>query len=128
MILKYTEVIKEKGFKVHPINEISYLHYREHVDNNNNKHYSPSLVRHFVDMELDLMQKVKPDIVIGHNRQTLYISTKLAQIKYIALTVASIGKHYNYKYFVPENHFLSRLISPIIDINKILPSFICSLK
>lgn len=64
---KFTAVLKEKGFHVEPINEISYLQYRRHVDENNVDFYSESLIHHFIDVELDLIRKINPDVIVSNN-------------------------------------------------------------
>ncbi len=117
---KYVPIIKEKGFPVLKINEISYKQYREHIDNNNLDFYNRHLIRHMVDMELDIISEVEPDVVVQHNRQTVYISSKVAGKPLVALTVACLTKYYGDRYYIPDNHPISKLL-PFIDLNKILP-------
>ncbi len=118
---KFTFIIKKKGFTIHDIPEISYMHYREYLDKNSMDYYSQHVVRLLVDYESSLIEKLQPDIVVGHNRPSLYISSKLTDVKYINLTVASLTEYYNQKIYIPENHFLNKVI-PLIDSNKIVPS------
>ncbi len=118
---KYTQILLEKGFEVVSIDEVSYTYYRENVDHNSMQFYSKELVRFMVDAEVQLIQKENPDLIIGHNRPTLYISSKLARKKYINITVASLTNFYDFEYFAPNNHPLNKYF-PIGDINRLLPA------
>lgn len=117
---KYTFIIKEKGYKVHDVPEISYLHYRQYLDKNRLDYYNEHAIRIFVDYEVNLIKELNPDIVVGHNRPSLFISTKLTQKKFVNLTVASLTRYYDQPFYIPENHILNRIM-PFIDVNKIVP-------
>ena len=117
----YTFVIEEKGYKVHDVPEISYMHYREYLDKNRMDYYDEHLIRAFVDYEVSLIEELDPDIVVGHNRPSLYISTQLTKKKYVNLTVGSLTRFYNQHLYIPENHALNRFL-PFINANLILPN------
>lgn len=120
---KYTQVLVEKGFEVVPINEISYLQYRKHVDENNVDFYSESLITHLVEKELEIIEEIKPDIIVTNNRPTIKISSQLANIKLVTIVIPTLTKYYNHRYYVPENHFLNKIL-PVKDVNTILPESI----
>ncbi|MBK7762348.1 MAG: glycosyltransferase family 1 protein [Bacteroidetes bacterium] len=120
---KYTHVLIQKGFKVIPINEISYIQYRKHVDQNNVDFYQEGLINHLVDMELDVIREINPDIIVTNNRPTLIISAKLAKKKLITIVIPTLSYYYNHRYYVPENHFLN-IIYPFGDVNKVMPNSI----
>jgi UDP:flavonoid glycosyltransferase YjiC (YdhE family) len=117
---KFTQVLVDKGFDVVPINEISYLQYRRHVDQNNVDFYSESLIHHFVDVELDLIQKVKPDVIVSNNRPTIKLSAQIAQKKMVSIVIPSLTRYYDSPYYIPENHFLNTLY-PFGDSNQLIP-------
>lgn len=117
---KYTHILKEKGFEVHPINEISYLQYRRHVDENNVDFYQTSLIHHFIDKELDLIREINPDVIVSNNRPTIKISSQLADKKLITIVIPALTRYYYHDYFIPENHFLAKLY-PFGDVNQITP-------
>jgi UDP:flavonoid glycosyltransferase YjiC (YdhE family) len=117
---KYTEVLRQKGFHVVPINEISYLQYRQHVDENNVDFYQTSLIQHFVEKELELIEAINPDVIVTNNRPTIKISAQLAQKKLVNIVIPTLTRYYNHRYYVPENHFLNTLY-PFGDVNKVTP-------
>ncbi|HPI55646.1 MAG TPA: glycosyltransferase [Chitinophagaceae bacterium] len=117
---KYTHILKEKGFEVFPITEISYLQYRRHVDENNVDFYQTSLIHHFIDKELDLIREVDPDIIVSNNRPTIKISAQLAGKKLVTIVIPALTRFYYHDYFIPENHFLATLY-PLGDVNQITP-------
>jgi UDP:flavonoid glycosyltransferase YjiC (YdhE family) len=123
---KYTHIIREKGFPVYPINEISYHQYRRHVDNNNVDFYECALVEHFVDMEMELIQQLKPDVIVTNNRPTIKISAERTNTKVVTIVIPTLTKYYNYDYFIPENHFLNT-IYPFGDANAIMPQSLIQL-
>ncbi len=118
---KYINVIKEKGYKLHKISEISYKQYRSHVDNNNVDFYCNHLVRHIVDEEVNLINKIKPDLLVHNNRPTLKISSQVTKKKLVSIVIPTLVRYYDYRFFIPDNHFLNQLI-PFVDVNRILPS------
>ncbi|MBL7766678.1 MAG: hypothetical protein JNJ58_11320 [Chitinophagaceae bacterium] len=117
---KYTNVLVDKGFPVLPINEISYHQYRRHIDNNNVDFYEPGLIHHLIDKEIELIEQVQPDIIVSNNRPTIKITAQLMQKKLISIVIPSLSRHYGHKYYVPENHFLNKIL-PIDDVNKVMP-------
>lgn len=117
---KFTAVLKEKGFHVEPINEISYLQYRRHVDENNVDFYSESLIHHFIDVELDLIRKINPDVIVSNNRPTIKLSSQIAGKKMVSIVIPTLTRYYAADYYIPENHFLNTLY-PFGDSNAIVP-------
>jgi UDP:flavonoid glycosyltransferase YjiC (YdhE family) len=120
---KYTNVLIEKGFEVIPINEISYLQYRTHVDENNVDFYTESLITHLVEKELEIIEEINPDIIVTNNRPTIKIAAQLANKKLVTIVIPTLCKYYNHRYYVPENHFLNKIL-PVSDINTIMPKSI----
>lgn len=119
---KYTHVLEQKGFEVKPINEISYAQYRRHVDRNNVDFYAPALIHHFIDQERNLIDAVKPDLIVTNNRPTMKITTQLAQLPMATIVIPALTRYYNHHYFIPENHFLNTLY-PFGDVNKVTPAW-----
>lgn len=117
---KYTHVLKDKGFEVHPINEISYTQYRRHVDNNNVDFYDEGLIHHLVDKDLELIEKVKPDVIVSNNRPSIKISAQIANKKLVTIVIPSLTRYFGHRYYVPENHFLNKIL-PVRDVNTIMP-------
>lgn len=117
---KFTQVLIDKGFDVLPINEVSYLQYRRHVDENNVDFYSESLIHHFVDTELDLIRKVNPDVIVSNNRPTIKLSSQIAGKKMVSIVIPTLTRYYGHHYYIPENHFLNTLY-PFGDSNAIIP-------
>ncbi len=120
---KYSFVIKEKGFVLHDVPEISYMHYRKYLDQNRMDYYEKHLVRLMVDYEVDMINELKPDIVVGHNRPSLYISTKLTKKPFVSMTVASLTNYYDQRIYIPENHPLNKII-PLVDVNSLVPAIV----
>lgn len=117
---KYTHVLKDKGFEVHPINEISYTQYRRHVDNNNVDFYDEGLIHHLVDKDLELIEKINPDVIVSNNRPSIKISSQIANKKLVTIVIPSLTRYFGHRYYVPENHFLNKIL-PLRDVNTIMP-------
>lgn len=120
---KYTNVLKEKGFTVYPIEEISYEVYRKHVEKNNVDFYTIEVVKRLVNLELEIIQKINPDVIVTNNRPTVKISAQIAKKKMVTIVIPTLTKYYGYQYFIPENHFLYKMF-PFGDINKVVSSSI----
>jgi len=117
----YTNVLVEKGFEVMPINEISYHQYRKHVDENNVDFYQEALIHHLVDKDLEVINKVNPDVIVSNNRPSVKISAQLAKKKLVTIVIPTLTRFYNHQYFIPENHFLNTAY-PFGDVNGVTPA------
>lgn len=102
--------------------EIPFNKYREKVDSGSLGIHTYESAKFFIKEELALYEKIKPDLVITQGRVTVPVSTKIAKIPSISITVPVLTEYYNYPKKIPESlsiAFLSKipLVSKIVGDN-----------
>lgn len=153
-ILKWIELIDLKKYKVYlasradlknlatdaditfiPINCISAELFATIVDKGNPIYDKQTFSDH-VEEDIQVMEKIQPDLVIGDFRHSLTVSCRLKKIRYINMTNACWSPHIKLKSPMPEapiirlvgpriyNIFLSPIIDIILKINFFKMAFI----
>lgn len=67
-------------------------------------------VEKYIDAEVELIEKILPDVIIGDFRLTLSISCKLKRVPYVALLNAYWTNYYAIPFTAPESLFITRLL------------------
>ncbi len=65
--------------------------------------YSADTLEGYVLKDLDIIEQVAPDVIIGDFRLSLSVSARLAKIPYLALSNIYWSPYYHSRYPVPEN-------------------------
>lgn len=98
---KYHQFIK--GFKLEHLECISEQRFSNAIDKGFPM-FNQAILEGYIKDDLKLIDKIKPDILIGDFRLSLLISSKLTHIPYINLTNAYWSDNLNIKYRVPDSN------------------------
>lgn len=102
----YISLAKQMGFKTEKLIEVDFDRYRKVIDSGNiNFHDEKSLNVH-LPLELALMKKIKPDLVVTQARTSTILSCTILDIPYISLTVSFLTEYYDLPYEIPETFSL----------------------
>ena len=64
--------------------------------------YSPEVLERYVDDDLELIERLKPDLIVGDFRLSLSVSARLRNIPYAAISNTYWTTHSNNTYTVPQ--------------------------
>lgn len=109
-----SKIIKAEGFEHYLIPEISPKESLDKTRKLKPNFYSLVKIKQFVNAEIKLYKKVKPDVVISDTRLTTKVSTKIAKIPLITINNANVTKYYDYS--------KARFPIPIFFLNEFIPS------
>ncbi|MEI7579415.1 MAG: glycosyltransferase [bacterium] len=116
---KFLNYASAAGFKVIPLIEVDFKVYREFVDRGNLTFHNEKSIRQHVKAELELYERVKPDLIISQGRTTVALSAQIAKIKLINVSIAFLTKYYGLKVEMPET-FSAYFLTQIPIIGKII--------
>lgn len=106
---KFTPFIISNGFKVYPVVELSRDIYISYVHNSNLGFHTEASIEYFINEELKLFNKIKPDLIVDIFRPTIYISCKIAHLPRVHIANSILTKYYHGKLSIPETHWLSNI-------------------
>lgn len=78
--------------------------------------YSAKIVREQVAEDLELLEQVKPDLVVGDFRLSLQISARLFKVKYLNITNVTWHPDANIPRLAPDSPTTSLLGNPLADL------------
>lgn len=102
----YIKLAKTSGFKVIKLIEIPFKQYRKVIDSGNINFHNKTTLGEHVKEELNLLKKLKPDLVITQGRTSTIIGCRILNIPYISLTVSFLTEYYDLPYEIPETFSL----------------------
>ncbi len=118
-----TSFIRDEGFEVHPIYEPDPDLLFNNIRNKKIKFIDNHIIDHMIESDLQLFNKIKPDLVITDGRFSAMVSTQIAGVKHISIVNASSTSYRAIPYFpilkgdkvdqYPPVSFLPRLLNPI---------------
>ena len=98
-----------------PLPEFKRAVYEKKVKNNNFFIYSRKTIENFVRAELELYDKVKPDLIVFDTRITAKISSQIAKIPVISVNNVDVTRYYDYsKTKFPATTSLEKFLPPKI--------------
>jgi len=99
--LKYQNLIESIGIVFQPLASIPAELFSDIVDKAN-PIYSESVFNSHIDEDLKIIEKVKPDIVVGDFRHSLSVSCRLSKVKYVNITNAYWSPEIVSRFPIPE--------------------------
>lgn len=85
--------------------------YERTIKNNNWNIYTTSIIERFVKAEIDLINKVKPDLIVSDLRITAKISSKIAKIPLISVANVNATRYYDFSRIkIPYKSYLGNLL------------------
>lgn len=101
-------LIEREGFRVHPLIEVLQQDWKE-VEAEARGHRdmvrSADQVRDFVREEIQLFERLRPSLVIGDHRYTVFTSTEVARVPLVAITNAFYTRYSSLKIGAPKALF-----------------------
>ncbi|MCJ7739853.1 hypothetical protein MUP32_00865, partial [Candidatus Microgenomates bacterium] len=108
-------LLEKEHFPFFPLPEFKRAVYERKVKNNNFFIYSRKTIETYVRAELDLYDKVKPDLVVFDTRITAKISSQIAKIPVISVNNSDVTPYYDYsKTKFPATTSLEKFLPPRI--------------
>lgn len=118
-----TSFIQDEEFEVHPVYEPDPDLLFNNIRNKKIKFIDNDTLNQMIESDLQLFNKIKPDLVITDGRFSAMVSTQIAGLKHIAIVNASSTSYRAIPYFpilkgdkvdqYPPVNFLPRLLNPI---------------
>jgi len=129
-------IIERAGFRVHPVVEFLQQDWKQ-VEDAARTHRamvrSAGQVRRFVEEELDLFETLRPSVVIGDHRYTLFTSTQVARVPFVSITNAFYTRYSSLRVGAPKalfpvyhHHPALALFHPLVAtlVGPLVPHFI----
>jgi UDP:flavonoid glycosyltransferase YjiC (YdhE family) len=106
---RYLELAAAEGFPVFALPEIPLDEYRVKTEKGEMNYLSRRQIIEFVRCEIELIRRLKTDLVIDTFRPTTYLSTRILKVRRMPLTLACVTRYYDEPLVIPETHFFSFL-------------------
>ena len=108
----YHWLLKDFGGSAHALDSIDSAQFLRSLAQGRPLYDVQTLERYVAD-DLDLLKRVRPDLVVGDFRLSLSISARLAHVPYLAISNAYWSPYIRQRYPIPE-HPLAKLFGPRI--------------
>ena len=105
-------LLKDFGGSVHALDSIDSAHFLHSLAKGRPLYDVQTLERYVAD-DLDLLKRVRPDLVVGDFRLSLSVSARLAHVPYLTISNAYWSPYVRQRYPIPE-HPLAQLFGPRI--------------
>jgi len=89
-------ILQKENLPCYPLPEFERSVYERKIKNNNFFIYTRSVIKKFVLAELELFNRVKPDVVVYDVRITAKISTQIANIPCVSVLNADMTPYYDF--------------------------------
>lgn len=106
---KFVKVATNEGYNTFHLPEIPFDKYRKYVDHANLGMHNYKSLKTFVESELLLYNKFKPDLIITQARLSVPVSAKIANIPLISVTVPFLTEYFDFPKWIPETLNISFL-------------------
>ncbi len=107
---KYMNLPREGGFEVLPIITISAERVLKCSRSGMTNWYKYDLIKQCIEAELDLFERVKPDLVLSDFRLTVSTSCEIAKIPMAMIMNGSWTNHYSVPIRAPEHLAMTRIL------------------
>jgi MGT family glycosyltransferase len=104
---KYLDYIKKAGFETEEICDLDMSWFTKNVDRGRMAYHDSQSLQIFVNEELKLIKKIKPDLIIDIHRPSLKITSKILGVPKVSIVDAIFTTYYRGKKSMPETHWLS---------------------
>ena len=105
-------LLKREDFQFETIPEFSREIIKNKVNKNNPFFFTRKIIETFVEAELELYKKVKPDLIVFDLRPSARISAEIAGIKKVSICNANFTPYYDFtKIRFPASTFLVKFLS-----------------
>ena len=104
---KYNQYIRDSGYEVIEIIDVDLNHYWKYTEKASMGYHNEQSINKFVEEEVELINRMKPDLIIDILRPTLKISSKITNTKRVTITNTVFSKYYSKNFGVPKSHWLA---------------------
>jgi len=103
---KFMDYVREEGFETEEIIDFDNEWFTSHVNKGSMGYHDSETLQKFVDEELKLIDKYKPDLLLDIHRPSLKVSSALTGVKKASIVDVVFTKYYAGRKSIPETHWL----------------------
>lgn len=112
---KYLDYINQEGFETIEIPDLDMEWFTKYTNNSSMGYHNFHTLEKFVDAEVKLIKKIKPDLLLTIHRPSLKVASKITGVKLVSLVDVIFTSKYSGKISMPETHvigFINNKIFP----------------
>jgi len=90
---QFMKLVEASNYATEKLIEVPYALYDSHLSRGSGGFHTYETAKKHIKAELELYQKVRPDLIIAQNRPTSRLSAEIAKIKHVSVIVAMATKY-----------------------------------